>query len=349
MEKALEQAMMRRGFCAPNPAVGAVLVREQNILALGTHWASGQAHAEVDALEKLEGSARGATLFVTLEPCCHWGKTPPCTQRIIEAGISHVYYGFLDPNPDVAGQGVQQLKEAGIQCEPCFLPSIADFYESYRYWRAHQQPRVTAKLAVSCDGKIAGKAGKPVHITGDALQQLTHEYRQKSDAILTTIETVLHDDPQLNVRLAGEVQAKSVYVLDTHLRLPVSANLIKTSEKLIVLHGQEVNEARRLALEAVGVRCVSIEAAEMGLSLSEVLSFVGKEGVHDLWVEAGGRCVHAFCQGRWLHRALIYMAPKILGEAALGLPFRLMDVLASAQSVEWVSYGEDLVCDLIFQ
>src|SRR3990167_3956342 len=201
MQQALSLAQSQRGCCAPNPAVGAVIVKEGQVISTGTHLGSGHPHAEIEALKSLGDQAKGATLIVTLEPCCHFGKTPPCTDQIIKSGIGEVYFVLLDPNPVVAGKGVTALKKAGIRCELIDLPEIRAFYESYIYWINNHRPWVTAKMALSLDGKIAGPDRVSVNITGKALQQLTHQYRQKSDALLTTINTIIHDNPQLNVRL----------------------------------------------------------------------------------------------------------------------------------------------------
>ncbi|MGB6976420.1 MAG: bifunctional diaminohydroxyphosphoribosylaminopyrimidine deaminase/5-amino-6-(5-phosphoribosylamino)uracil reductase RibD, partial [Gammaproteobacteria bacterium] len=235
--EALELAELRRGFCAPNPAVGAVVVKQGRVLATGYHKASGQPHAEAEALGSLGDEARGATLYVTLEPCCHLGKkTPPCTELLIARGIREVYYGFTDPNPQVAGLGAQALQAAGIPCKHVPLASIDEFYQSYAHWWQTRQPWLTAKLALSLDGKIAGAKGKRMNITGAELQQYTHTLRHQADALLTTARTILNDDPQMNVRLGDKVIAKPLYIIDRELYLPLTARIWQTAKTICILH-----------------------------------------------------------------------------------------------------------------
>ncbi len=183
IKKTLTLAEQRRGFCAPNPAVGAVVVKNEKIIGSGAHQQCGEPHAEVLALQAAGEAARGATLYVSLEPCCHWGRTPPCSELIIQSGISAVYYAYRDPNPAVAGQGAEKLRAAGIDCHYVAMPEADDFYASYYYWTEHHRPRVTAKIALSLDSKIAGVNGQPLTITGVPLQQYTHHGRQHSDAL----------------------------------------------------------------------------------------------------------------------------------------------------------------------
>ena len=348
MKLALVQAQTRRGFCAPNPAVGAVVVKEGGIIAKGLHWASGHPHAEVDALNKIGEQAQGATLYVTLEPCCHTGKTPPCTELIIDKGIKQVYYGLQDPNPKVAGRGAAAFRAAGIECHHLECDFINHFYQSYIYWWQHQRPWVNAKLAMSLDGKIAGAGGEPLRITGEECQRLTHQWRKRSDAILTTAKTIIKDDPQLNVRIDGEVIAKPVYVLDRLLRMPMDAKIFDTSANLTVLHGASVETNKRSQFQAKGVNCIAIDGNSDGLNLRSILEIIGQEGMHDLWVETGGRCFQSFFEQSLINRALIYIAPKQLGESAQSAFDHSFDVMNSNCQVEWQTLGNDMVCELIY-
>lgn len=346
MKLALALAKERRGFCAPNPAVGALVVKDGVVLAEGKHWAAGQPHAERDALNKLEGKAKGTIMYVTLEPCCHFGKTPPCTQGIIDAGIERVYYGFQDPNPTVGGKGAQELIAAGIPCEQVQLSEIDEFYQSYSYWLEHRRPFVTGKIALSFDGKIAGPKGKRVLITGKMLQRLTHEYRRNSDALLTTANTIIHDDPELNVRLDQESIAKRIYILDSQLRLPLDAKVLTTASEVIIFHEKDADEKGRQQLRNKNIRCVPIQKDKNGMRLKDVIKTIGEDGIHDLWVESGGRCFQSLVEQRLLNRALIYLAPKILGPQAKPAFNESLALLNGAKVVEWESYGEDAVCRL---
>jgi diaminohydroxyphosphoribosylaminopyrimidine deaminase/5-amino-6-(5-phosphoribosylamino)uracil reductase len=346
MQRALSLAQSRRGFCAPNPPVGAVITQGEQVLATGAHFGSGHPHAEIEALKLLNYKANGAILYVTLEPCCHFGKTPPCTDQIIKSGIREVYFGLLDPNPIVAGKGIAALEKAGIRCELIDLAEIHDFYASYIFWTKYQRPVVTAKIALSLDGKMAGPDGAPIIITGPQLQRYTHENRKHSDAILSTINTVIKDDPQFNARIDNEIIKKPVYILDSKLRLPSHAKILQTAKTLTIFHGPEANEKRKKELITAGVRCEAIATTKTGLNLNEVLACIGRDGIHDLWVEAGGKCFQAFLQEKLINRALIYVAPKILGDKTTPAFTQTLSFAEYGQ-IKWSVYGADSMCEII--
>ena len=351
LRKALELAKINRGFCAPNPAVGAVIVRDGLVIAAGYHLGPGLAHAEIDALQKLAGKitgAHGATVYVTLEPCCHFGRTPPCTEALIHAGVRRVVYGYVDPNPLVANKGAAALAAAGITCSYLPLAEIKSFYHCYAYWHTHKMPFVTAKIALSLDGKIAGKNGQPVNITGDALNELTHVSRKKSDAILTTIATILQDDPRLNVRSSGQVYSKPLYVLDSALRLAscMTAKIFTTAKSITVFHQDDAASARLRCLTAAGVRCVAVPRDTSGLHLATVLSIIGADGTHALWVEAGGKCFAALTRAQLLQRAIIYLGAIWLGEGttAFAADFSLQEL--TSHPMRWMQFGKDALCEI---
>jgi diaminohydroxyphosphoribosylaminopyrimidine deaminase / 5-amino-6-(5-phosphoribosylamino)uracil reductase len=282
---------------------------------------AGAPHAEVAALADLTPEeTAGAQLYITLEPCCHWGKTPPCTDLIIRHKISHVIYGFRDPHPAVAGKGQQILLDAGINCSHQPLPEIDAFYASYDYWLKTGRPWVTAKLALSLDGCIAGEKGEPMTLTGSAAQQFTHRQRLQSDAILTTARTICRDNPQLNIRLENQVTTKPIYVLDRHKEVLPSARIFKTGAPVILL--------------------------QEDITLREILDKIGKDGIHDLWVEAGGTCFSAFIEAKLVQRAFIYVAPIWLGEQAQRAFKRADDLFVNANSRVWQVLGEDVVCEM---
>ncbi len=344
---ALTEAKARRGFCAPNPAVGAVVVKDGEILALGKHWQAGKAHAEVEALSQLtQEQSRDATLYVTLEPCCHFGRTPPCTDLIIKREIAEVFYAYADPNSMVSGKGRAALIEAGISCEHSPLSEVDEFYRSYQYWHNHGRPWVSAKLALSLDGKIASADGSPVQITGAECLRLTHENRYTSDAILTTATTILADNPALNVRLS-ETFAKPVYILDRHLRLSGLEKVFSTAASVTIFYGQNASQKKLEDLTKNGVRSFRVDETEEGLDLPTVLDIVGQDGMHDLWVEAGGKLFYQLYQQELIHRALIYLAPKTLGEEAKAAFPASFDVRKSAVSTKMFNCGEDVVWELI--
>lgn len=348
LKEALLLAQNRRGFCAPNPAVGAVLVNNEKVIASGQHWAAGFAHAEVDALKDVTENLQDAILYVTLEPCCHSGKTPPCTQRIIEVGVRCVYYAYQDPNPAVSGKGAAVLRQAGIQCQQIEMPEIEAFYASYTRWVQQGLPTVTAKIALSLDGKIAGVDGASVAITGGELKKYTHEWRRQSDAILTTANTVIQDDPQLTVRLKKEVIKKPLYVLDTQLRCPLAAKIMKTGERATFFHAANADEKKRKQLTAAGACCVEVGHDQTGLDLSHVLNVIGGEGIHDVWVEAGGCCFQALWTQRLMNRAFIYTAPVVLGPKATPAFSEVLDMTEGAKRIRWCQQGDDAVCEVLF-
>lgn len=350
LQQALTLAQKKRGFCAPNPSVGAVVVKNNHIIATGYHSGAGKAHAEVEALKQLsEEESAGAAIYITLEPCCHQGKTPPCTTLLIQRGIKTVYYGFTDPNPLVFGQGRQQLEAAGIECIHYPLPEIEAFYQSYLYWTKTQRPFVTAKLAMSLDGKIAGPGGKCVNITGNEAQIFTHQRRKHSDAILTTVKSTLQDDPQLNIRLEGEILGKPVYVLDTHLAFPLNARLFKTAEKIILLHAEKADQNRKQALESKGVRCVPIPLRDDRIDPSKALAQIGQDGVHDLLLEAGGTCFESFILANQVQRAFVYVALKWLGAEAQSAFQGGTSIFSKATHLQWHVLGEDAVCEFVLE
>lgn len=343
---ALMEAATRRGFTAPNPAVGAVVVKDGKILSTGFHFAPGHPHAEVDALSKIGDEATGATLYVTLEPCCHHGRTPPCTELILSRGIVRVVYGYKDPNPAVAGKGATFLIANGIACELISIDTINDFYRAYQFWWDHHRPFVTLKIALSADGKIAGKNGTPVEITGETCRVLTHQHRKASDAILTSVKTIINDDPQLNVRLDQTIIKRPIYVLDRQLQFPLNARLAKTAESVTLFCSATEDLSRLDLLQRNNIRCIPVSCNRMGLNLENVLDHIGKDGVHALWVEAGGRVFQAFFKSRLAQRALIYASTKELGPEAQPAFTESFDILRVSQDIQWKSCGDDLVADL---
>lgn len=357
LQQALELAWQRRGFCAPNPAVGAVVVDEQGVIASGYHWAAGFPHAEAVALATITPQqAKQATVYVTLEPCCHQGKTPPCTELLINRGVRAVYYAIQDPDPRVAGKGELRLRQAGIHCERIACPAIDAFYRSYCYWKRYHRPWVTAKIALSLDGKIAGAAGQPLSITGAELNAYTHLWRQRSDALLTTAKTIIRDNPRLNARSAHASFPKPVYILDSQLSTPLTAQIFTTAQTVTLFHAPNVDPQRRAYLQSRGLRCIPIDQKwctlspilSLGLALPQVIECIGQDGIQDLWVEAGGQCFQSLINERLVQQAFLYLAPKWLGEQAQSAFTGDFPLLSMAKSYEWRAMGSDALCRLIF-
>lgn len=318
LRRALALARVHRGFCAPNPCVGAMLVQKGQLIAEGAHQGSGSPHAEAVALGSLTlEQTQGATLYITLQPCCHTNKkTPPCTQLIIDKKLAQVVYAFQDPNPAVGTTADAILQQAGIPCIYHPLPEIHAFYASYAFWWETGRPWVTAKIALSLDGKITLRPGERTHLTGPEAAQFTHQQRQQVDALFTTARTILADDPKMNIRLGTLVQSKPLYVLDRLLTVPLSAQIFRTAKQVTLFHQADLPAAKKTTYLQKGVRLIPIPDDDTGLKLLCVLQQIGRDGHHDLWVESGARCFTQLAQENLLQRALVYVAPLCLGSTA---------------------------------
>lgn len=332
LKLALKEAATRRGFAAPNPAVGAVLARSGEVLARGAHWGCGHPHAEAVVLSSITHVPPDSTLYVTLEPCNHFGKTPPCTEMIRRCGVLRVVYGYKDPNCAVSGNGHQALEQYGIEVLHTADCEIDDFYRSYHHWLLTNRPWVTVKLAMSLDGKIAGLSGEPAKITGPDFDRFTHERRGASDAILTSARTLLNDNPRLDARLET-VLPKRVYVVDRTLRLrghPL--RIFDTASELVVFHASGHGDSLMKA------RLVEMPGADR-LDITQVLEFIGRDGVHDLWVEAGAELTKTFLDLRLWNEAFIAISGRTIGPGIQG-----PDLGNLSGDLSWKLMGGDAIC-----
>ena len=339
---ALESAKVARGRCAPNPSVGAVAVRGEQILATGYHEGPGSAHAEQMTLAKLPGQLTDVTLYVTLEPCNHWGRTPPCVDAIIQSGIQRVVYGFADCNPIVAKRNTPALlREQGIEVIFFPLTEINEFYESYAYWIAHQRPWINAKLGLSLDGKIAGSGGQSLWLSNHACSQFTHAHRKKTDWVLTSAQTVIHDDPRLTVRLNGQEQGKKLAILDRQLRLPSTARLFEKAEKILIFYdeGLTVTHAHPLC------EYIPMPVEDKRLDLNFIVNSLGQLGAHDVWLEAGGDLFTAFHLAGLVQRTYLYLTPHVLGVGAIDA-YRDKAVFQRQHSVSWRVLDDNVLLTL---
>jgi diaminohydroxyphosphoribosylaminopyrimidine deaminase/5-amino-6-(5-phosphoribosylamino)uracil reductase len=321
MQRAVGEA--KRGRTSPNPRVGAVIVRDRAVISTGYHARAGEAHAEVDAIQNADGVVDGATLYVTLEPCNHEGRTGPCTEAIIEAGIARVVIGCRDPAPHVAG-AIDRLTEAGIEVEVGLLQEectalVSDFAKHIRTGL----PFVTLKAAVTLDGKIATRTGDSKWITGEEARTETHRMRDQSDAILVGVGTVLADDPRLTVRHV-EGRDPIRVVLDANLRTPPTSAVLdpgRTSNaRTLIFHAPDVDPSRSAALSEPGVELIPVSRDARGVDLGEVLKVLGERDVVRLLVEGGSHVHGAFLDLGLADRAEIFVAPRILGDAE-AIPF----------------------------
>ena len=338
LKKAIQLALRGRGFVSPNPLVGAVVVREGEIVGTGCHRKFGGEHAEVEALREAGHFARHATLYCTLEPCSHFGKTPPCVNRIIEAGIKRVVLGSVDPNPLVNGRGIKVLRESNITVETGLLAEACrEVNESFFKYITTRLPFVTLKISQSVDGKIADQNGQSRWISNERSRRLTHRWRWQTDAVLVGIGTVLADDPRLTVRYEEGPQPRRI-VLDSHLRIPLSAKLLNDShvERTAILVSHECKEHEKAGeIERRGAKIWRVPATLSGhLDLSQALERIGQEGVASLMVEGGRRIFTSFLEERLADRLTCFFAPIILGE---GIPaFKGLEISNISEAIHLI-------------
>jgi diaminohydroxyphosphoribosylaminopyrimidine deaminase/5-amino-6-(5-phosphoribosylamino)uracil reductase len=315
MRRALRLAA--RGYTPPNPMVGCVLVKDGTVVGEGWHPYAGALHAEAFALQSAGEKARGATAYVSLEPCVHFGRTPPCSRALIAAGVARVVAAVTDPNPQVAGQGLAALREAEIAAEVGLLESEARrLNEAFFHFHATGKPFVTLKAAMTLDGKIATRTGDSKWITGARARRYVHRLRAQSGAVLCGVGTVLADDPLLTARLPGMPRQPLRIVLDTHLRTPPDSKLVATAREtpVLVATGEAADRKKAALLEAQGVEILRLPAdINEQVSLDCLLEEMGRREIISLLVEGGGRTHAAFLEGRHAHRLLWFVAPKLIG------------------------------------
>jgi diaminohydroxyphosphoribosylaminopyrimidine deaminase/5-amino-6-(5-phosphoribosylamino)uracil reductase len=316
---ALALSLGRRGLGRtwPNPAVGAVIVKDGVIVGRGWTQPGGRPHAEVEALRRAGEAARGATMYVTLEPCSHFGKSPPCADAVIAAGVSRVVSAMEDPNPEVAGQGHARLRAAGIAVEVGLGADEARRDHAGHILRVTQRrPRVLLKLAISADGKAAAAGGKPIAITGEDARDRVHLLRAENDAIMVGIGTVLADDPQLTCRLPGMAKRSPVRVIaDSALRLPVQSQLVQSARDTPVwaICARGATEQAVSNLLARGVNVLRSPNSADPLDVREVLGLLSAAGVTRLMVEGGPTLAAAFIAADLVDEAVLFHSPKIVG------------------------------------
>lgn len=316
MTRAIAEA--KRGRPSPNPRVGAAIVRDGKVISMGHHAKAGEAHAEVDAIRNAAGSVAGAALYVTLEPCNHHGRTGPCTEAILNAGIAKVVVGCRDPAPHVAG-ALDRLKSAGLQIELGLMEHectalIADFAKHIRTGL----PFVTLKAAVTLDGKIATRSGDSKWITGEEARAEAHRMRDESDAIMVGVGTVLADDPKLTVRHVEGRNPVRV-LLDADLRTPGTAAALNqeggAQAEVLVFHARDADPERRESLRGPGIELIPVTRHARGVDVAEVLRLLGERGFVRLLVEGGARVHGTFVDLGLADRAAIFIAPRIVGDA----------------------------------
>jgi diaminohydroxyphosphoribosylaminopyrimidine deaminase / 5-amino-6-(5-phosphoribosylamino)uracil reductase len=320
MRRAIRLAERGRGLASPNPPVGALIVRDGAIVGQGFHRGPGTAHAEIEAIEAAGEVARGATLYLTLEPCTHQGRTPPCAPRVIEAGFSRVVVGTTDPNPLVDGRGVEALRQAGIEVETGVQQADADrLIQSFSKFIRTARPFVTAKLAISMDGRAAAADGSSQWITGPTARRDSHRMRAEADAVLVGVGTVLHDDPQLTVRLRGYRGRQPLrVVLDSSCRTPLEAALLSGEAPTLIVTTDKATQEAADALRARGAEVVHVPARDGRVDLAAVLEVLGRRSVTNLMIEGGPTVLGDTVERGLADRYVFYVAPKLLGSGGPG-------------------------------
>ena len=317
MQLALTLGRRGLGNTWPNPAVGAVVVKNGVIVGRGWTQPGGRPHAEVEALARAGDLLTGATLYVTLEPCSHHGKSPPCADAVIAAGISRVVAAIEDPNPEVAGQGHARLRAAGIAVDTGLCAEAAARDHAGHILRVTSgRPHVTLKLAVSSDGKVGAAGGKPVALTEAAANARVHLMRAQTDAILIGFGTARADDPMLTCRLPGlDAQSPVRVVLDTHLRLPPSGRLAKSARKvpLWVVASATAEAPAAMVLGAEGAAIVRAGTVDKGLDLNAVVKELSSRGISRLMVEGGSKIAASFLAADLADEVWLFQSPKTIG------------------------------------
>lgn len=316
MQRALDLASRALGRTSPNPAVGAVIVRGGRVIGEGWHRRAGLPHAEIEALRRVDGSARGATLYVNLEPCSHHGRTPPCVETLIAAGIKRVVVGMVDPNPLVRGRGLRQLRQAGIEVRTGVLKEKCErLNEDFAVFIRTGKPLVTLKLAASLDGRIATASGDARWISSTVSRRLVHELRNRVDAVLVGAETVRADDPQLTCRIRGGRDPLRV-ILDGRLTISPQARVCTQRSRVptvLVTTEEHAQSEKKRVLERQGVEvlCLAGDAGRVRLRL--VLEELGRRGIKHVLIEGGGEVAAAALREGVVDKVLFFYAPILLG------------------------------------
>lgn len=350
MQLALDLAASAKGNTNPNPLVGAVIVKNGVIVGTGLHRKAGEPHAEVHAFRMAGEHAMGATLYVTLEPCSHYGKTPPCANLVKESGVRRVVVAMQDPNPAVAGRGIQLLQDAGIVVEVGVLEQQARrLNERFIHNMLTHRPFVISKFAMTLDGKIATHTGHSKWVTGEAAREDVHNIRHEIDGILVGVGTVIADNPSLTTRLKeGYGKNPTRIIMDSSLRTPDNANVLNTEDApTILVCSDDVSQEKIHLFTEKGVTVLPVQKNEYGLQIDEMLEKLYMHGITDILLEGGSKINASFLQQGAIDKYVVYIAPKVLGGKLSLTPFAgynpsLMD---EAWNVEFASFdkiGEDL-------
>lgn len=314
MRRAIELAKRGTGFVNPNPLVGAVIVKDGKIIGEGYHERYGRAHAERNALKNCSEDASGADMFVTLEPCCHYGKNPPCTDAVIESGIKRVFVGSFDPNPLVSGKGIELLKNHGIETVVNFLRDECDaINDIFFHYITTNTPYVIMKAAVTSDGKIATAAGDAKWITNEKSRAHTHETRKRAAAILVGVNTVIADNPMLNCRAENPSDPIRI-ICDSNLRIPMNSQIIKTANEIPTYIATTSDNTGKIdELEKSGAHIIMTNAKNNRIDLTDLMKKLGEMKIDSVLIEGGGEIHASALKAGIVNKVQLYIAPKIIG------------------------------------
>lgn len=352
MNRAL--ALARKGRTSPNPMVGAVVVRGGKIVGEGYHPRAGEPHAEVFALNAAGEQAKGADLYVTLEPCCHHGKTPPCTDAVIASGIRRVFAAMVDPNPEVGGKGLALLKEAGIEVHAGLMETEArELNRGFIKRVTRGLPFVTWKVAMTLDGKICTRTGDSRWVTGEKARKEVHKLRNKSDAVMVGIGTVLADDPELTVRGIRGGKNPIRVVVDCEGRTPCDARVLNSDAPTLIVTKRDAPELNLDCLWQAGARVLGVRDCDGRIDLNYLMSELAKMGVNNLLLEGGGELAASMIAAGLVDRGLVFIAPKIIGgrDAKTPVEGEGIELMADALTVSTPRvrrFGEDIALEFDF-
>lgn len=351
MRRAVELAKLGIGKVNPNPLVGAVIVKEGRIIGEGYHAKYGELHAERHAFTRLTEEAEGAEMYVTLEPCCHHGKQPPCTQAIIEHGIKKVFVGSDDPNALVAGKGVQALREAGVEVVTQVMKEECDALNPvFFHFITTKTPYVLMKYAMTMDGKIACDTGKSQWITGEEARSHVQETRDALMGIMVGIQTIISDNPRLTCRIPGGRNPIRI-ICDSHLRIPMEAEVVQTAKEMKTVVATVSSEQEKIsALREAGVKVLITDSADGKVDLQDLMQKLGQEKIDSILLEGGGTLNQSALQSGIVNHIQIYLAPKIFGGTGKYTPVSGIGVKEPDEAYLLINrkiriFGEDILLD----
>ena len=349
MKQALRLAQMGRGRTSPNPMVGAIIVKGGRVVGRGYHTRAGSPHAEILALQQAGDRAKGGVLYVNLEPCTHFGRTPPCAPRVIEAQLKRVVIGMEDPNPQVKGRGIRSLRRAGIEVEVGVLEEeCRELNEAFCKYIVDKKPFVVLKVASTLDGKIATRRGDSKWITGEVARRFVHRLRDHADGVLVGIGTVLRDNPRLTARIKGGRDPHRI-VLDSRLRIPERASVFKGSpSKVIIATTRKGSKVKRERLKKRGVRVLVLDSREGRVDLEACLKRLGAAGIMTLLVEGGSQVNGSFLDEGAVDKFYSFFSPRWMGDPKApgifgGKGARDLEVAVRLHRVRWRRMGEDVL------